>query len=561
MNIALAQLNPTIGDLAGNRSKIIKAISDARQAGAQLVVFSELVLCGYPPRDLLHVEGFVAECAAMVQSIGENHTKDIAVIIGTPLPIDSQEGIANTLVVYNNNQYITDYNKRLLPTYDVFDEDRYFAPGKGHRVVNINGVHIGLAICEDLWQGHDAGFASRYPEDLRPVDDLIKGGAQIIIAPSASPFVLGKEHKHIDILSKHARKHSVPVISVNQVGANDDLIFAGQSTVVDQSGQVCAQCERFSEDLIIVNTDELSPIEQPKIASEQMIIEGITLGVHDYVTKCGFGRVCLGLSGGIDSAIVAALGVGALGKDNVLGVSMPGKFSSDHSKTDAYDLAKNLGINCITMPIESGFQGICESLNPAFKQINEPPLGETLPDLTQENLQSRVRGTMMMALSNRTGALVLTTGNKSEIAVGYCTLYGDMNGGLAVIADLPKTMVFRICRYMNEHFADLGYDSPPIPVNTIEKPPSADLAPNQLDSDSLPDYTILDEIIERHIEGHQSASRIIEETSFDPDTVNRICTLIDRNEYKRQQMAVGLKVTTKAFGPGRRMPIAHRYTR
>lgn len=561
MKIALAQLNPTVGDLAGNTRKIIDTITRARDQGADLVVFSELIISGYPPRDLLQVEGFVEECAAMVKSIGENHTKDIAIIIGTPLPVDTHEGVSNSLLVYANNQYINYYDKRLLPTYDVFDEDRYFAAGNEHRIVEIAGIKLGLAICEDLWKGIDAGFADRYAGDGDPVDELIAAGAQIIIAPSASPFVLGKAHKHIDILSAHAKRHSVPLISVNQIGANDDLIFAGQSTVVDQQGEVCAQCKRFDEDLVVIDTDQLTPFDQPAIPDEHIIIEALTLGIHDYVTKCGFKKVCLGLSGGIDSAIVAALGVRALEKDNVLGVSMPGRFSSDGSKTDAYDLAKNMSMNCITMPIETGFIGVSESLNPAFTEIIQPTLGESLPDLTQENLQSRIRGTMMMALSNRTGALVLTTGNKSEIAVGYCTLYGDMNGGLAVIADLPKTMVFKVCRYMNEHFADLGYDSPPIPVNTIEKPPSAELAPNQLDSDSLPDYDILDEIIERHIEGHQNASRIIDETGFESETVERICKLIDRNEYKRQQMAVGLKITTKAFGPGRRMPIAHRWVR
>jgi NAD+ synthetase len=292
-----------------------------------------------------------------------------------------------------------------------------------------------------------------------------------------------------------------------------------------------------------------------------MIVDALTLGVRDYLFKCGFERACIGLSGGIDSALVATLAVRALGKDKVVGASMPGKFSSEGSKTDAFDLARNLGIECVSMPIDPGFAGLSEVLNPAFSELGERTLGQHLPDLTQENLQSRIRGTMMMALSNRTGALVLTTGNKSEIAVGYCTLYGDMNGGLAVIADLPKTMVFRVCRYINEHFAALGFDRAPIPVNTIEKPPSAELAPDQLDSDSLPEYEILDQIVHRHIELHQSASRIIEETGIDADVVRRFCSMIDRNEYKRQQMAVGLRVTSKAFGAGRRMPIAQRWTR
>ncbi|MDF1810303.1 MAG: NAD+ synthase [Phycisphaerales bacterium] len=563
MIIALAQLNPTVGDLVGNSEKIIHEINLARLQGAELVVFSELTISGYPPRDLVNVEDFVSRCADAIKAIGESHTKDIAVIIGTPLPAetDGHNGIANSLVVYQNNKFLGYYDKRLLPTYDVFDEDRYFTPGSQSTVIPINGLNIGLAICEDLWKGGDAGFSERYNNEPDPVVDLIDNGAQIIIAPSASPFVLGKNHKHLDILSKHAKTHQVPIISVNQIGANDDLIFAGQSAVVDQQGCVCAQAKIFNTDLLLVNTESLVPIQTKQLDDEQIIIEALTLGIHDYVTKCGFTKVCLGLSGGIDSAIVATLAARALDPENVLGVSMPGKFSSDHSKTDAFDLAENLGMDCISMPIESGFKGVCESINPAFQSIDQSTLGETLPDVTQENLQSRIRGTMMMALSNRTGALVLTTGNKSEIAVGYCTLYGDMNGGLAVIADLPKTMVFQVCRYLNKHFSDLGFSKPPIPTNTIEKPPSAELAPNQLDSDSLPDYDILDQIIHRHIEGHQSAQRIIDDTGFDSQVVTRICKLIDRNEYKRQQMAVGLKVTSKAFGPGRRMPIAQRWTR
>ncbi len=494
MKIALAQLNPTVGDLPANQQRIIDAIESARKQHADVVVFSELAICGYPPRDLLLVEGFVDQCAAMVQSIGETHTKGITMILGTPLPVEAEEGIANALVVYRDNEYITYYDKRLLPTYDVFDEDRYFYAGNQPCVIDIAGTKVGLAICEDLWKGGDAGFAARYSEGVDPVAELIDAGARLIIAPSASPFTLGKSNKHRDILAHHAKKHCVPVVSVNQVGANDDLIFSGLSTVVDARGQIAAECKQFQENLMIVDTDQLDADSQPDtVDDERLIIEALTLGVHDYVTKCGFSKVCLGLSGGIDSAIVAALGVRALGKDHVLGASMPGRFSSEGSKTDAFELAKNLGMNCITMPIETGFLGVSESINPAFEQIGQPTLGESLPDLTQENLQSRIRGTMMMALSNRTGALVL--------------------------------------------------------------------APDQLDSDSLPDYEVLDEIVHRHIERHQNASQIIDETDLDADTVRRICMLIDRNEYKRQQMAVGLKVTTKAFGPGRRMPIAQRWKR
>ena len=572
MKIALAQLNPIVGDVDHNRRLIVGAIRDAREQGAELVVFSELMICGYPPRDLLLVEGFVRECAETVKMIGEQHTKGIAVVIGTPLPIEvDAQGVdpapeahthtANALVVYQNNAFVGYYDKRLLPTYDVFDEDRYFVAGDQSRVFEINGVKVGLAICEDLWKGHDAGFAERYANRPDPVKQLVDADAELIVVPSASPYALHKDRMHREIVVRHATTHRVAVVSVNQVGGNDDLIFDGQSCVVNADGRVCASGKAFDEDLVLVDTAALAPIEVTPIDDERMIVDALTLGVRDYLRKCGFTRACIGLSGGIDSSLVATLAVRALGAGNVVGVSMPGRFSSDGSKTDAFDLARNLGIACVRMPIEPGFVGLSEVLDPAFTELGHATLGETLPDLTQENLQSRIRGTLMMALSNRSGALVLTTGNKSEIAVGYCTLYGDMNGGLAVIADVPKTMVFRVCRYINSHFEALGYGCPPIPVSTIEKPPSAELAPDQLDSDSLPDYKILDAIVERHIEHHQSAARIIEETGFDPSIVRRFCALIDRNEYKRQQMAVGLRVTSKAFGPGRRMPIAQRWTR
>jgi NAD+ synthase (glutamine-hydrolysing) len=563
MKVALAQLNPVVGDLEGNSKKIIAAIGEAREKGAGLVVFSELVICGYPPRDLLLVDGFVKRCAAAVKVIGEQHTSGIAVVIGTPLPAGDgvDDGIANSVVVYEDNAFVGYHDKRLLPTYDVFDEDRYFEAGHRAVVVEVAGKRVGLAICEDLWRGDDSGFSSRYDDEADHVAGLIEAGAEVIVAPSASPFVLGKADKHRGILRGHATRHGVPVVSVNQVGANDDLIFAGQSCVVDSKARTVHESEAFEESVSVVDLESSEEVSHRVLDDERAIVEALTMGIRDYLRKCGFKKACIGLSGGIDSALVAALGVRALGGEHVVGASMPGRFSSEGSKTDAFALAENLGMRCVSMPIETGFKGVSESLNPAFGELGARELGESLPDLTQENLQSRIRGTMMMALSNRTGALVLTTGNKSEIAVGYCTLYGDMNGGLAVIADVPKTMVFKVCRYMNEHYAELGFARAPIPVSTIEKPPSAELAPDQLDSDSLPDYEVLDVIVQRHIEGHQSASKIIAETGFDAGEVERICKLIDRNEYKRQQMAVGLKLTTTAFGTGRRMPIAQRWTR
>ncbi len=560
MKIALAQINPTVGDLPANTDKVTRAIAHARDAGASLVVLPELCVCGYPPRDLLTIEGFVDRCAAAAKAIGESATNGITAIIGTPLPLE-HGAISNGLVVYRDNTLVDFYDKRLLPTYDVFDEDRYFEPGDRTVVVDVGGRRVGLAICEDLWRGEDAGFASRYADAPDPVAELAKSGVDLLAVPSASPFVLGKHARHRAILAKHAAALGVPVASVNQCGGNDDLIFDGRSCVITPAGHTLAECADFEEDLVVVDLDAARPTEPPAIPDERLVIDALTVGVRDYLTKCGFRKACLGLSGGIDSALTAAIAVRALGPDAVLGATMPGPFSSEGSVTDAYDLADRLGMRGITMPIAPGFDSHKQILDDGFAAIDQPKLGEKLPDLAQENLQSRVRGALMMGISNRTGALLLTTGNKSEVAVGYCTLYGDMNGGLAVISDVPKTLVYRVCRYMNDHHADLGFDRPPIPESTITKPPSAELAPGQLDTDSLPPYEILDDLVERHVERRQSSARIIEETGHDPDLVKRICRLIDLNEYKRRQYAVGLKITHVAFGPGRRMPIAQRWVR
>lgn len=560
MKIALAQLNPTVGDLESNAKKITHAITRARESGAALVVLPELVVCGYPPRDLLTVEGFVERCAATARAIGESATAGITAVIGTPLPLDGG-GVANGLVVYRDNALVDSYDKRLLPTYDVFDEDRYFEPGDRTVVVEIGGRRVGLAICEDLWRGEDAGFAARYADAPDPVAELGKAGVDLLVVPSASPFVLGKHARHRAILTKHAHALGVPVVSVNQCGGNDDLIFDGRSCVVRPDGRTLCEARAFEEDLAVLELDGTSPVPAPEIGDERLVVAALTAGVRDYLGKCGFRSACIGLSGGIDSALTAAIAVRALGPGNVLGATMPGPFNSEGSVTDAYALAENLGMRCITMPIAPGFDGHRAVLDAGFRAIGQPVLGERLPDLAQENLQSRVRGALMMGISNRTGALLLTTGNKSEVAVGYCTLYGDMNGGLAVISDVPKTMVYRVCRHMNEHFAELGFSAPPIPQSTIDKPPSAELAPGQKDTDSLPPYEVLDEIVERHVERKQSSARITGETGFDAALVARVCRLIDLNEYKRRQYAVGLKITHVAFGPGRRMPIAQRWTR
>jgi NAD+ synthetase len=570
MRIALAQTNPTIGDLAGNAARMAEFAAEAARAGAELVVFPELAICGYPPRDLLSADRFVAACVRELDRVGREAPRGLTVVAGTPLPMDREHpgrGTHNSLLVYHDGECLAHYDKQLLPTYDVFDEDRYFEPGRTPRVIEVGGRRVGLAICEDLWKGEDAGFASRYASAADPVAALTTHGAEIIVVPSASPFVLGKNRRHRDILRAHARRHGLWVCSVNQVGGNDDLLFDGHACVVAPDGSITAAAPGFDEHLLLTDLHfdgrPGQPVEDPATATpdERLVWDALTLGVRDYVTKCGFRSVVLGISGGIDSALVAAIAARALGPGNVLGVRMPGAFSSEHSLSDAAALAEALGIGMTTVPIQPGFEGIKAAVDPAFAEIGRSTLGQALPDLTQENLQSRVRGAIIMAVSNRTGALVLTTGNKSEVAVGYCTLYGDMNGGLAVLSDIPKTMVYRLSRYANTHHAELGFPRPPIPEASITKPPSAELAPDQLDSDSLPPYEVLDVIVERAIEHHQSADRIIADTGIDADTVRRVCRLIDRNEYKRQQLAVGLKVTTVAFGSGRRVPIAQRWTR
>ena len=554
MKIALAQLNPTVGDVPGNAALIAAAIERAQAAGADLVVVPELCVCGYPPKDLLTQAGFVEACAAAAKRVGESATAGITAVIGTPLPLTGG-GIANGLVVYRDNELVDYYDKRLLPTYDVFDEDRYFRAGSRAVVVEVAGTRVGLAICEDLWHGEDAGFAARYAHKPDPVAATIEAGAEMIVAASASPFVLGKHERHIAILQAHARRHGVPICSVNQVGANDDLIFDGRACVVGADGRVCVQGTAFAEDLVVHEIGAACEAVA-QIGPEENIVEALTLGVRDYLRKTGFAGVIIGLSGGIDSALTAAIAVWALGPDHVTGVAMPGPFSSGHSVEDAVELSDRLGIRLMTVPIGDMCATMRRSIDPVLGELDERPLGQAQPDVADQNLQSRARGIVLMTISNRTGALVLTTGNKSELAVGYCTLYGDMNGALAVLSDVPKTMVFRVARWMNDHASACGFAKPPIPERTIAKPPSAELAPGQMDQDTLPPYEVLDEIVERYVEGRQDIGAIIEESGFDTDLVRRIVRLIDLNEYKRKQLAVGLKVTTVAFGFGRRMPIA-----
>lgn len=579
MRTALIQTNPTVGDIPANTARMGLLANEAIAAGAELLVFPELAICGYPPRDLLLHEGFVQACASAAEEFGRRHSRNATLVFGCPLPVrrhgldaaSDPHGIANSLLVFRDGQRIARYDKRLLPTYDVFDEDRYFEPGEEAVVIDVPttaGVRrVGLAICEDLWKGEDAGFASRYQRDPDPVAALAAAGADTIVSPSASPFVLGKGGRHRDILTKHARRHGLAIASVNQVGGNDDLVFDGHAAAFDAHARPLAFGPGFEEAITIVDipagagsTRADAPTD-PLLdaAPEALLYHALVLGTRDYLHKTGHDRALLGLSGGIDSAVTCAIAVAALGPGHVLGVAMPGKYSSGHALDDARLLAANLDVRLVTAPIAPPFDGFRSALDAAFAEIGQPLLGQAMPDVTEQNLQSRARGVITMALSNRTGALLLTTGNKSEIAVGYCTLYGDMNGGLAVLSDVTKIQVYRLARWINRHHQDAGFDRPPIPESSITKPPSAELAPGQLDADSLPAYEVLDEIVERYVERKQSVSTIVAESGIDREVVDRITRLIDLNEYKRKQTAIGIKVTSVAFGSGRRVPIAQRW--
>ena len=565
MRIALAQINPTIGDLEANAALITSSIREARDAGADLVLLPELCVCGYPPKDLLLLEGFVDQCARTAKTIGESETEGITAVIGTPLPFDREAStgrLANSLVVYRDNRFVDFYDKRLLPTYDVFDEDRYFTPGDRAVVVEVAGRKVGLTLCEDLWRGEDAGFSWRYRDAPDPVAAVAEAGAEIIVNPSGSPFVLHKGLKHRALLADHAKRHRIWVVATNQVGGNDELIFDGHAAAIDPAGRLVAAGPGFRPALTVFDIGDDAPeVADPRIGAgaETLLIEALTLGVRDYLRKTGFAGATLGLSGGIDSAVTAAIAARAIGPEKLTGIGMPGPYSSPHSVDDARELAERLGCRFEVAPIGSAFDAFKQTLDPVFAKLGHAGIGESLPDLTQENLQSRLRGVTMMAISNRSGDILLTTGNKSEMAVGYATLYGDMNGGLAVLSDITKNQVYAIARAMNDRHADFGFTRPPIPENTIEKPPSAELAPDQIDADSLPPYDVLDEIVARFVERHQNVGTIVSETGFDDGAVRRIIRLININEYKRKQAATGLKVSGVAFGVGRRFPIAQQY--
>ena len=551
MRVSLAQFNTTIVDFAGNLARITAACDRARVQGAELVITPELALTGYPPLDLLERPEILDAGRDAIPALALA-SRGLTLIVGVALPSDQPGRPAlNAALVLQDGQLLATIRKRLLPTYDVFDEDRYFQPGTTAQVLEIAGRRVGVTICEDIWH-HDDNGQPRYPVD--PVAELVAAGADCIVNLSASPFEIGKPLRRLDLVRGIAARHGVPVAYCNLVGGNDSLVFDGRSFAVDGHGRVLGSAPAFVEaDLTVELPESVAPgrpIMSPppesfQMASAQDVRQALVLGLRDYVNKCGFRKVVLGLSGGIDSALTAALAVEALGAAQVSGVAMPGPYSSAGSVTDALRLAHNLGIRCPIIPISQPYHAFHEALRNEFAQY-----GATPADITDQNLQARARGTVLMALSNKTGAMLLTTGNKSELAVGYCTLYGDMNGGLAVIGDVPKTLVYEVARTYNT-------ECEVIPEDTLTKPPSAELAPDQRDDDSLPPYPVLDGILQRHVVERWSTAAIVAE-GYDAATVERVVRLVERNEYKRRQAAPVLRVTRKAFGGGRRVPMARR---
>jgi NAD+ synthase (glutamine-hydrolysing) len=548
MRIALAQLNTTVGDLAGNEAKILAAYQRGVEAGAELVIVPELALTGYPPRDLLTKRTFVeANLAALNRlALATGKVGLLVGFVGDNLRPPGRD-CTNSAALLADGKIFAIRSKTLLPTYDVFDEDRYFEPATENKPVEFRGRKLGITICEDVWNDEDFSPERRYRPN--PAVDLVAAGAEIILNLSASPWHVGKEKTRHAMLASLASKTRRPVVYCNLVGGNDELVFDGQSFVFNAEGGLVAQGAAFQEDFRVIETDVTGGATFRTVSDEQMIHDALVLGTRDYLHKCGFKSAVLGLSGGIDSAVVAALAVAALGRENVRGLSLPSQFSSQGSLDDARILAENLGIQYDVVAIQPPFAAVKEQLRGVFAGRAE--------DVAEENIQARLRGVILMAMSNKFGSLLLTTGNKSELAVGYCTLYGDMCGGLAVISDVPKTMVYRVANWINaDAHARLGHGL--IPQDTITKPPSAELRPNQTDQDSLPPYDVLDAILEAYVVQAKSAAKLIAE-GHDAAAVKRVVKLIDGAEYKRRQAAPGLKVTTKAFGVGRRFPIAQRW--
>ncbi len=548
VHIALLQINPTVGDFDGNARLIAEAVRTAASQGADLAVTPELALVGYLPRDLLLSEAFVQRAWDKLDRLARELADQPPVLVGLPEPNPADEGrpLFNIAALIRGGEVTARFRKSLLPTYDVFDEDRYFEPYQGAQATQIlclQGRRLGISICEDVWNDRDFWRRRRYHRD--PIEELVHAGADVIVNLSSSPFVAGKQRVREEMLGSLARRHRVPVAYVTQYGGNDDLIFDGQSCVLDARGMVVARGRAFEADVVVHDMSAAVPalaVGPEHESTEAEIWHALVLGTRDYARKCGFRRSLLGLSGGIDSALTAAIAAEALGPRNVLGVLMPSPYSSPGSVTDSLELARHLDLDTLTLPIADAMAAMERTLHEAF-------LGAT-PDVTEENVQARIRGNLLMALSNKRGALLLTTGNKSELAVGYCTLYGDMSGGLGVIADVPKTVVYRVARWLN---ATRGRSV--IPEAILTKAPSAELRPNQTDQDSLPPYDVLDDILQRFIERHETADVIVR-AGFEASTVHRVLDLVRKAEFKRKQAAPGLKVTDRAFGTGWRMPIA-----
>jgi NAD+ synthetase len=541
MKAALAQLNTTIGDLPGNEAKILAAYARGITAGVDIVVAPELALTGYPPRDLVLNDALISRNLESLDRLARatGRTGLIVGFIGRNTARPGRKA-TNAIALLQNGKIVATRTKTLLPTYDVFDEDRYFEPATENTPVEFSGKKIGLTICEDVWNDEDFWDDRRYRRN--PAAELVQAGAEIIFNASASPWHLGKNRTRREMLSKLAAKTKCPVMYCNLVGGNDELVFDGASLVLNERGELLAEGKHFAEDFIVVDLANALPSQPVEPVDVEMVFSALVLGTRDYLHKCDFKSAVLGLSGGIDSALTAAIAAEALGRENVRGVALPSEFSSQGSLDDAERLAKNLGIRYDVIPIQPMFESAKAQLKNVFAGCTE--------DTTEENIQARLRGVILMAMSNKFGSLLLTTGNKSELAVGYCTLYGDMCGGLAVISDVPKTMVYRISKWLNR-------DREVIPPDSISKAPSAELRANQTDQDSLPPYEILDAILNAYVVEGICGSEIIK-AGFDEATVRRIIRLINLNEYKRRQAAPGLKVTTKAFGVGRRVPVARK---
>ncbi|MEH2191760.1 MAG: NAD+ synthase [Nostoc sp.] len=549
MKIAIAQINPTIGDLLLNAQTILEAAQRAASSGARLLLTPELSLCGYPPRDLLLNPSFVEAMGITLQNLAQDLPPNLAVLVGTieqniQAHISGGKTLFNSMALLENGKVKQAFHKRLLPTYDVFDERRYFEAGLQANYFTLDNIHIGVTICEDLW--NDEEFWGKRTYAVNPIADLAILGVDLIVNLSASPYTVGKQQLRETMLKHSAVRFQQPIIYANQVGGNDDLIFDGRSFALNRQGEIMCRARGFDTDLVLVEFDEelrdlqLGSVEPAYESEDEEIWQALVLGVQDYARKCRFSKVVLGLSGGIDSAIVAAIAAAALGKENVLGVLMPSPYSSEHSISDAVALADNLGIKTNLLPIGELMQGFDQTLGDLF--------AGTEFGLAEENIQSRIRGNLLMAIANKFGYLLLSTGNKSEMAVGYCTLYGDMNGGLAVIADVPKTRVYSLCQWLNRN-------KEIIPQNVLTKAPSAELKPGQVDQDSLPPYEILDDILQRLVHNHQSATQIVA-AGHDSVIVDRVIQMVARAEFKRRQAPPGLKITDRAFGTGWRMPIA-----